>query len=568
MTTMPIETPRKLAKLASVAIVLVSLCVLSALAQTPAAPAAATQKDWQALAAADPVLEAMRAELERSKAQLKLEDVAAPYYVEYRVIDADDYSAEASFGALRVNMRTRFRFLRVVVRIGDYKQDSYFGQGEGSLNFMPLDDDLLALRHQLWLATDTAYKTAAQALTAKQAQLKQLTVDQPVDDFAQAAPAQSIGPLVKLQFDPQPWTKMLLDASALYKTDPEIESFESSLKFQTINRYFVNSEGTVVRSGQGFYEMSISCSSQAADAMRLDRSNSFEGTSMKELPSAQEFVGRAAKLAGSLKELRDAPVVDEEYRGPVLFSADASATVFADLVGENVLGRKPELGKNERTTGAFASSYKSRVLPDFLSVVDDPTISTYRGQSLLGHYDIDDEGVPGQRVDVIEKGNLVNYVIGREPIRDFPASNGHGRARVPSYPPGPSLSNLIVSSTQPVSQAELKKKLIELCQQRDLPYCYYVETFGPKLTPRLLFKVWTKDGHQELVRGASFGDLDTRALRSDLVAAGDDVFIDNRPLNIPHSIAAPSILFDELEVKRTNVNKEKLPDYPAPAVSK
>jgi TldD protein len=575
-TTMRTETARQPAQLAAIVFLLVSLCVPPAFARSiprprpltavPQTPVSQT-KDWQALAAADPVLEAMRAELDRSRSHLKLEDVAAPYYIEYRVVDFDDYSADAAFGALRGDVRTRFRFLRVVVRVGDYKQDSYFGQGEGSVSFLPVDGDVLALRNQLWLATDSAYKQAAQSLTAKQSQLKQLTIDQPVDDFARGTPVQSVSPLVKLEFDPHPWATVLVDASALYKTDPQIETFESSLKFEAINRYFVNSEGTVVRSGQGLYEMSISCSTQAADAMRLDRSNAFNVTSMKELPSAAEFVGRAAKLAGTLKELRDAPVVDEEYRGPVLFSADASASVFADLVGENILGRKPELGKNERTTGAFASSYKSRVLPDFLSVVDDPTISSYRGKSLLGHYDIDDEGVAALRVDVIEKGNLVNYVIGRAPIRDFPASNGHGRARVPSFPPGPSLGNLIVSSTEPVSQPELKRKLIDLCQQRDLPYCYYVETFGPKLTPRLLYKVWTKDGHQELVRGASFGDLDTRALRSDLIAAGDDVYVDARPLNIPHSIAAPSILFDELEIKRANVNKETLPEYPAPALT-
>jgi len=526
----------------------------------------AQQKGGQA-ADADPVLQAMRSELERSKANLKLEQMAAPYYIEYRVIDTDQYSAEAAFGGLRTDFHSRFRLLRVVVRVGDYKQDSYFGQGEGSITFIPLDDDLLGLRHELWLATDRAYKAATEALTAKQSQLKQLTVDQPVDDFARVAPVQSIRPLASLDIDPQPWTRMLQDASALYKTDPLIESFESSLDFQAVNRYFVNSEGTVVRSGQNLYGMVVSCGTQAVDAMHLERVNGFAATSVKDLPSLKEFVERAAKLAGSLKELRDAPVVDEEYRGPVLFSADASATIFADLVGENILGRKPELGKNARTTGAFASSYKTRVLPDFLSVVDDPTISLYRGQLLLGHYQIDDEGVAAQPVAVIEKGNLVNYVIGRTPIRDFPASNGHGRARIPNYPPGPSVSNLIVSSTQPVAQQALKKKLIDLCQQRDLPYCYYVETFGPKLAPRLLYRVWTKDGHEELVRGGSFGDLDTRALRSDLVAAGDDVYAENHLLNIPHSIVAPSLLFDELEVKRTTVNKEKLPEYPPPAVA-
>ena len=516
----------------------------------------------------DVVLSAMRAELERSKSQLKMEQVAAPYYIEYRIFDIDQYSADAAFGALRFGLRAHVRFVRVVVRIGDYKQDSYFGQGMGTLDIMPLDNDMLALRHQLWMATDRAYKSAAESLTAKQAQLKQLTVDQPADDFAHADPVQSIGPLATLDFDPEPWKRMLQDASSLYKEDPAIESFESRLSFQAVNRYLVNSEGTVVRSGQSLYEMAIAASTQAADGMSLARDNAFTVGSAKELPSAADFVARAAKLASSLKELREAPVTEEEYRGPVLFSADAAAAVFADLVGENVLGHKPELGKNARTTGAFAASYKTRVLPDFISVMDDPTISSYGGQALLGHYAIDDEGVPAQRVSLIEKGNLVNYVIGREPIRDFPASNGHGRARVPASPAGPSLGNLIVTSTQPLSKEELKKKLIDLCQQRDLPYCYYVETFGPALTPRLLYKVSTKDGHEELVRGGAFGDLDIRALRSDLIAAGDAPYVDNRLLNIPHSIVAPSILFDELEVKRANQNKEKLPEYPAPAVMK
>lgn len=514
----------------------------------------------------DVVLQAMRTELERSKSRLKMDQVDAPYYIEYRVFDTDQYAAEAAYGSLRSDVRVRFRFVRVVVRIGDYKQDSYFAQGEGTLDIMPLDDDELALRHALWLATDRAYKMAAESLTTKQAQLKQLTIDQPVDDFSHTDPVQSIGPLVRLEFDADPYKKMLQDASAVYKSDPEIESSEARLRFQAVNRYYVNSEGTVIRSGQNLYEMSVASTTQAADGMSLTRDNAFNVANIKELPSAADFVARAQKLSTTLKDLRAAPLVEEEYRGPVLFSADASTRVFADLIGDNILGYKPELGKSARTTGAFAASYKSRVLPDFISVVSDPTISTYSGGSLLGHYDFDDEGVRAQKVSVIEKGTLVNYLVGREPIRDFPASNGHARAQIPSGKPQPHNSNLIVTSLQPTPKEEMTKKLIDLCKQRDLEYCYRVETFGAKLTPRVLYKVWTKDGHEELVRGAMFGDLDIRSVRSNLVAAGDDVYIDNRPLNIPHSIVAPSILFDELEVKRANQNKEKLPDYPAPAV--
>ncbi len=532
-------------------------------------PPAIAQKGAVAQASTDgdAVLSAMRAELERSKTQLKMEQVAAPYFIEYRVVDLDVYSAEAAFGALRTDLRSRMRFLRVVVRVGDYKQDSYFGLGEGSLDFMPLDNDMLALRHELWLATDRAYKAAAESLTAKQAQLKQLTVDQPVDDFAHADAVRSIGPLATLEFDPQPWKKMLQDASAVYKSDPAIESFESRLQFSggeplpVEHRRHSGAKWPVALRDEHRLQHP---GARRHEPGPHERIQCFQ----HERTSARRRLRRARQETGGHAEgIARRPVADEDYRGPVLFSADASASIFADLVGENVLGRKPGLGKNSRTTGAFAASYKTRILPDFLSVVDDPTIANYSGQSLLGHYEIDDEGVPAERVSLIEKGNLVNYVIGREPIRDFPASNGHGRARIPSNPAGPSLGNLIVTSAQPVSKDALKKRLIELCQQRDLPYCYYVETFGPKLAPRLIYRVWTKDGREELVRGAAFGDLDIRALRSDLIAAGDDVYVDSEMQNIPHSIVAPSVLFDELEVKRANLNKEKLPEYPAPAVA-
>ncbi|HEX3822481.1 MAG TPA: metallopeptidase TldD-related protein [Candidatus Sulfotelmatobacter sp.] len=514
----------------------------------------------------DLVLSAMRVEMDRSKAQLKMENVSAPYFIEYRVIDLDEYAAEAAFGALRGAGRTHFRFVRVVVRVGDYKVDSYLGQGEGTMDFLPVDDDMLAFRHQLWMATDRAYKAAAESLTAKQSQLKQLTIDQPVDDFAHTDPVQSVGPLVTLQFDSVPWTNMLADASALYKNDAEIESCEANLKFQAVNRYFMNTEGTVVRDGANYYEMTVAATTQAADGMSLTRDKSYSVGAIKDLPSAADFLTASAKLAGTLKELRNAPVPDEEYRGPVLLSADAATSIFSSFIGENILGRKPELGKNARTTGAFAASYKTRVLPEFISVVSDPTMATYNGTPLLGHYEIDDEGVRAQRVSVIEKGTLVNYLLGREPIRDFPVSNGHGRAQLPTGKPEPHNSNLIVTSSQPVSKDDLKKKLIEQCQQRDLAYCYRVETLGPQHAPRLIYKVFTKDGHEELVRGAAFGELDIRSLRSDLIAAGDDAEVDNHLMNIPHSIVAPSILFDELEVKRANQNKEKLPEYPPPAV--
>lgn len=550
-------------------LLLLSLCSASTLAQSAGS---------QVNGGDDPVLQAMHAELERSKNQLKLEQMAAPYYIDYHATDVDTYTAEAAYGAVRADARNHVRYLRVVVRVGDYKQDSFFAPApgfgpvpgfapaQGVVDFMSLDNDVLTLRRQLWLATDRAYKAALEGLAAKKAQLKQLTIDQPVDDFARSEPLHMVNPLVKLDVNPQPWIKMIKQASAIYKKDMDVQYLDTSLRFMAVNRYYMNSEGTVTRHGQTIYELTLSGFAQAADGMRLDRSHDYAVTNIKELPSESDLMAEANKLLGSFKDLRAAPIVDEDYHGPVLFSADAATNVMADLVGENILGRKPNLGQSARTTGAWSTNYKTRVLPDFLSVVDDPTIYSMEGKSLLGGYPVDDEGVKAERVSLIENGKLINYLMDREPIRDFPASNGHGRARVPANPPGPSIGNLIVKSAQPVPSKQLKEKLIALCRERELPYGYYIETMGPSRTPRLLYKVWVKDGHEELVRGAIFGSLDTRALRDNLIAAGDDVNVENQVLNIPHSFVNPSILFDDLEVKRGDTKNDKLPDYPAPAL--
>lgn len=509
----------------------------------------------------DPLLQAMREELTRSKARLKIDNVPAPYYIEYRLSDIAEYDAEAAFGALRQDQNFRARSVRVVVRVGDYKQDSYYGPGAGAAAFAPLDNDPVALRWQLWMATDQAYKAASQALAMKRAALSQFSADQPFDDFAKAPPLQSIGPLARMDFDPKAWKDLLEKSTGLFRSDPGIESLTASLRFRTVNQYYVNTEGTVTRDGYAVYFLNAAGSTQATDGMRLDRSPYYAAGNLKELPAGEQFQASVAKLIETLKALREAPVVEEDYRGPVLFGPDAASDLFYEMVGQNVLGNRPKPGESARTTGDYSSNYKGRVLPAFLSVVDDPTMKTFDGKGLIGSYDIDDEGVRATPVPVIESGSLVSYLLGREPIRDFPESNGHGRA-APGQSPTPNIGNLIVQSKQSLSPDELKKKLIDLCQRENKPFGYYVETLAGS-NPRLLYRVYL-DGHQELVRGAVFDELDTRTLRNDLIAAGNDPLVSNREGAIPQTVVSPSVLFDELEVKRTDRQNSKLPEYPAP----
>ena len=521
-----------------------------------------------AAAKGDGLLEALLTELDRSKSQLKMDQVQAPYYVEYRVSEVEDFGAEAAFGALRENQHIHVRVLRVVVRIGDYKQDSYFGRGQGESSILPLDNDPIALRHQIWLATDDAYKAAGQALAEKQAAMKQFSADpNPVDDFAKAQQMIAVEPTVSLKVDEAAWKKTLEDATGLYKQYPDVQSVTASARFSAINEYLVNSEGTVTRCGKTTYSVQLSSSAQAADGMRLSRSPAFMVARAEELPTRDALMGEAKKMLETVVALRQAPIVEEEYRGPVLFAADAADDIVATLIGQNVLGQKPQLGKPNRTTGAFATSYKTRVLPNFLTVVDDPTMKDFHGKSLVGSYAVDSEGVKAQAVNTIENGVLSNYLIGRQSIRDFPASNGHGRA-APGLIPGPSLGVLLVKSAEAQSPEELKKRVMQMVTDQSRPYGYRVETLGPGNSPRLLYRVYAKDGHEELVRGAVFNELDIRALRSDLMAVGNDQLVSNRAGGAPTTIISPSLLFDELEVKRADTSKDKLPDYPAPPLKK
>ncbi len=329
----------------------ITFTLLAALVLAAAAPAAvvaqAQQKATAAAAAvqSDPLLKAMREELDRSKSQLKMENVPAPYYIEYRLSDVDEYSAEAAFGALRQDQRMHARSLRVVVRVGDYKQDSYYGPGTGFVTFAPSDNDSIALRRELWLATDRAYKAASEALASKKAVLSQYTADQPFDDFARAPALESVGPFVKLDFTPAPWKETLEKVTNLYRTDAKIQSLSAYVRFRAVNDYFVNTEGTSTRQGYTVYSLNLSADTQADDGMELGRSPFYVGSTAAELPSQEKLLAETTKMLQSLKALREAPLVEEDYRGPILFSNDAASDILDGMIGAKYSGHPSQAGR-------------------------------------------------------------------------------------------------------------------------------------------------------------------------------------------------------------------------------
>ena len=523
----------------------------------------------------DPLLSAMQQELAREKELLILPGMQRPYFMEYRLEDLTNYEALANYGALTRESENHQRVVRVTVRIGDYKTDSSSSRGDGSLQLAPGDNDADALRYALWSATDEAYKAALRSYAAKQAALKRFQTPPTADDFTPAKGVTSVEPLAVFELsDPklrQERKKQLVEASGLFATVSEAKGFAGYVQYSTanlrafvLNRYTVNTEGAVLRHGYSGYAQNYSVGGQAPDGMQLGRDNGSVATSVTGLEDWPAFRKRVVNDLLSYNELRLAPVVDaEDYHGPVLFAADAAADVFDRLFVPNIEADRPDMGTTARTQGAFQSSFRSRVLPEFLSVVDDPTMRTFNGRPLLGSFAVDDEGVSPRPVTIVDHGKLENYLIGRSPVKDFPESNGHGRA-APGQAAHSRAGVILVKSTQPVPAAQMQAKLLAMAKEqgRDV---YEVETLGGELVPRLLYRV-SPGGKKTLVRGAVFDELDQRSLRSEIVAAGDDPWVSQAFVPVPETTIVPSLLFADIAVKRATDEQGKLPYYPPPAV--
>jgi hypothetical protein len=520
----------------------------------------------------DPLLTAMQQELAREQTQLVLPGMQRPYFMEYRLEDIASYDTIANYGALTSETESHQRVVRVEVRVGNFASDSSSARGEGSLQLAPNDDDPAALKFALWSATDEAYKNALRAYAAKQATLKRFQSAPTADDFTPAKPVTLLEPRVTLSLDRDEWKRRLVEASGLFAVAPETRSFADAVQYSSaslnglaVNRYTVNTEGTILRHAYGGYSETISVGGQAPDGMELGRSNGSTAVTSDKLESADSLRKRTITNLLSFNELRNAPVVAaEDYHGPVLFSGDAAADVFDKLFVPNIEADRPDTGTTARTQGMYQSSFNSPVLPSFLTVIDDPTLHNFEGHSLLGAYAVDDEGIQVAPVTVVDRGKLVNYLVGREPVKDFPESNGHGRAIL-----GQSAHShagvLIVKPDAKLTSEAMKAKLLALAKEqgRDV---YEVETLSGDLMPRLLYRV-SPDGKRTLVRGAVFDELDQRAIRSGIIAAGGKPYIAQSLAPLPETTIAPEVLFGDITIKRASEEQQKLPYYPPPPVA-
>lgn len=530
-------------------------------------------------ASEDFVLKAMTDELQRSTARLQLSGHPKPYFVSYCVRDSESKVVSASFGALTEFEQDHDRTLNVDVRIGDYKLDSSSGNGgssalailarlmqQGQQHKLPTDNDYTALRRELWLQTDAAYKTAIEGLETKESYLKQNTVEDRPDSLSQEKPVTLLQPTQHLDFDMVKWAGNMRKLSAVFKNYPKIRGSKASIGAGLENRWFVNNEGFKHRVGETGLALTVMAETQCPDGMRISDQDVFAGYKESELPNQEEVQNAAKKLADTLDKLSVAPIVDD-YRGPIIFEGQAAAEFFHQLVDPRVVASSSQL----RSPGG--EKLGIRLLPKFIDVVDDPKAKEYKGQILYGTYEVDDEGVEGQKITLVDKGILKTLCIGRTPTRTIKQSNGHARNG------SATTSNLFILSDKQMPMDELKAKLIEYGKEDGLKEVYIARklvtvpsdfdfatmrallrsTGGMLLPPVLLYKVSTEDGHEELVRGGSFSNLSMRVLR-DIDATGNDskAYPARRSSEIA-SIIAPSVLVKEIEIQKPERTNSKAP---------
>jgi TldD protein len=538
-----------------------------------------------------PVLTALEEEMRRSIGGLKSKDDPAPYFVSYYVSEQDAVLLSVSRGAVRHRSSQRSRLLDVEVRVGDYALDNtrqLRGERGGfSLSRqsrpvrLPLEDDLTALRQAVWLETDRRYKDALgtyiQVKTNTEIKAKEKE-DETSADFSRETPEHYAGPAPRLSLDTDAWEKTLREVSRRLAAEPLIYESEVSLGAQRATRYFVTSEGTVVRETGIQARIDLYAQTKADDGQDLYRVESFDVHAPDRLPDARTLGAAADKMIKDVLALRRAPTIDP-YTGPAILSGRAAGVFFHEIFGHRIEGHRQ---KGEEEGQTFTKEVNQPVLPEFLSVYDDPTLERAGETDLNGFYRYDDEGVKASRVKVVEKGVLRTFLMSRTPVPGFEHSNGHGRKQ-PGFRAVGRQGNLIVESSATVSAAKLREMLIEECKKQGKPFGLFFDDISGGFTftgrgspqvfqvrPIMVYRVYTDRRPDELVRGADLIGTPLVSF-SKILAAGDtpavfDGYCGAESGFVPVSAVSPSILTAQIEIQKQEKASDRPPILPPPEV--
>ena len=527
----------------------------------------------------DLLLVTMEKELGRGQAELAKLD-PAPYFTSYVVTDSETLAVVGAQGGLLTATHSRKRTADVSMRIGKPELDNTHGSERHSgltSGQLPIEDDPDAIARTLWRLTYEEYRKASKAyasVVTKNAVRAKEEDESP--DFSVEKPSSY---LEKAQLSPFPdqkaWEELARRYSAAFRRY-QIQESAAYLYGERERTYLVSTEGAKVVTSNAFFRVMIEGEVTADDGMQLQRVETFQYSDPSKLLSQAEVEAAAKKIADDLKALRAAPLADP-YSGPALLSGRAAAVFFHEVLGHRVEGQRQK-GREEGQT--FTKKVNEQILPEFLSVTDDPTLAMLGNQELSGFYRYDDEGMPAERVEVVKDGILKNFLMGRMPVKNFSHSNGHGRAQPGMMPVGRQ-GNLVVSSSKTMPDAQLRARFIEEIKKQGRPYGLYFEDIqgGFTLTTRALpqafqvlpVMVWRVYGDgrpDELVRGVDIVGTPLTVL-SQIEATGETTSVFNgicgaESGSVPVSAAAPAMLFGDMEAQKRKYGDTRPPILPPP----
>src|SRR5437588_593544 len=548
----------------------------------PESPAQAVQPGQ---AAPSPLLAAVKEELDRELDVIGKADPPA-YFLSYTVTDSDRSEVTGSNGALLSSAQQRSRWLEGQVRVGSYQLDNTHRVGNNGPGFpgsfgepVPIDDDPAVLKRAMWRETESQYRAAAEAFikvkTGKDVQVQ--TVAQGAPDFSQEKPQVYYGPRASYTLDRHPWEEKVRLYTHSFRASAAILNSIVTFTAQAQNQYQVTSEDTKLQFGEVRYRLELFIQGKATDGMNIERYYNFDWVDPKDAPSDKDVAAASATLRKEMEGLVKAPL-NEPSVGPALLTGRAAAVFFHEVFGHRAEGhRQKDISEGQ----TFAKKVGEPILPDFLSIVDDPTMKKLGKEDLLGYYRFDDEGVSSHEVILVDHGTLQNFEMSRSPLADFPHSNGHGRRQLGATPVSRQ-GNLIVKSNKTVTNAQLRAKLIELIKTQNKPYGLLIDDIAGGFTftgrgqpqafqvqPLVVYKVYADGRPDELVRGVDIVGTPLAALTK-IVATGDTPEVFNgycgaESGSVPVAAASPAILISELEVQKKESSTDRPPILPPPA---
>ncbi len=528
----------------------------------------------------DVLLSSMQQELQRAGSELgKL--APAPYYTSYSVYDQDNTVIVGSLGSLLNSTQLHRRTGDVTMRVGSaaldntHEENRFSGISSG---LIPLRDDPAAIARVLWQLTYQGYRKAAQAyLNVKTTTAVRTREEDTSPDFSEEKPQTHVDYSASaFRLDQKAWEDRVRRYSGYFRKYPEVYSSMVVVLAQNTQLHFISSDGTRVVTPGTMMRLMIEADSRADDGMELVRVESFQAANPEHLPSDEQIAGKISTMAADLKALRAAPTA-EPFAGPALLSGRAAAVFFHEVLGHRLEGHRL---RSEQEGQTFTKKVNEQVLPQFLSVTDDPTLRTLNGLDLGGWYQYDNEGMPAQKVEVIKDGVLKNFLMSRLPVKGFASSNGHGRSQ-PGLMPTGRQGNLMVTSTHTSKDSELRQKLIDEVKKQGKPYGLYFEDIegGFTLTTRaapqsfmvlpvMVWKVYPDGRPDELVRGVDIVGTPLAALNR-IALTGEKIAVFNgicgaESGSVPVSAAAPAMLFSEIEVQKRAHSHVRPPILPPP----